>query len=263
MFSSNIGIYKIINTIDNKFYIGSSLNIKSRIYKHKNKLRLNKHDNIYLQRAWNKYKEDCFKFEVVLYCLPEFLRECEQEYINKYIPFKENDCYNLKEQVLYVPRHTDLQISNQVKAQIGRKCSQETKKKISISLKGRVVNKPEHYIKLSEKFKGRTVKEETRRKIKEGHSIYFKLYDLEKDEIVENFGIVEFAKEKNLNSSYLSKLHRGIVIAYDKYMTCNIDSLKEILVNNRRQKYLKKYDLNYRLFEKIKKFIETYNDNSC
>lgn len=46
-----IGVYKITNLINSKFYIGSSVNIGQRWFKHKALLRHNKHENPKLQNA--------------------------------------------------------------------------------------------------------------------------------------------------------------------------------------------------------------------
>jgi group I intron endonuclease len=59
------GIYKIINLVNNKFYVGSSVNLRTRKAKHFSELRHNKHNNRYLQNAWNNYGEDNFIFVVV------------------------------------------------------------------------------------------------------------------------------------------------------------------------------------------------------
>lgn len=59
------GIYKIINIINNKCYIGSAKNIVYRWRRHKQLLRKNVHHSILLQRAWNKHKSDNFRFEIV------------------------------------------------------------------------------------------------------------------------------------------------------------------------------------------------------
>ena len=59
------GIYKIINVVNNKFYVGSSVNLRIRKAKHFSELRHNKHNNRYLQNAWNKYGENSFIFVVV------------------------------------------------------------------------------------------------------------------------------------------------------------------------------------------------------
>tara|TARA_R110000868_G_C10688432_1_gene748089 strand:- start:38 stop:742 length:705 start_codon:yes stop_codon:yes gene_type:complete len=59
------GIYKIINVVNNKFYVGSSVDLRKRKSKHFSELRHNKHNNKHLQRAWNKYGEDSFIFVIV------------------------------------------------------------------------------------------------------------------------------------------------------------------------------------------------------
>lgn len=61
-----IGVYKITNTVDGKVYIGSSaVDIDCRWSTHRALLRTGKHYNRHLQRAWNKYGESVFTFEVV------------------------------------------------------------------------------------------------------------------------------------------------------------------------------------------------------
>lgn len=65
------GIYKIECKITKKFYIGSSRRLKTRICEHKSRLRANSHQNIFLQRAWNKYGEDNFVFEIIEYVKDE------------------------------------------------------------------------------------------------------------------------------------------------------------------------------------------------
>lgn len=57
-------IYKIINKIDGKFYIGSTINFEKRKKSHLNALNKNKHHNIFLQRAFEKYGVDSFIFSV-------------------------------------------------------------------------------------------------------------------------------------------------------------------------------------------------------
>ena len=60
-----LGIYKIRNVVNQKFYVGSSNDIKDRFRQHRKLLRGNRHHCKHLQAAWNKYGEECFKFEVV------------------------------------------------------------------------------------------------------------------------------------------------------------------------------------------------------
>jgi group I intron endonuclease len=59
------GIYKIINVINNKFYVGSSVDLRKRKSKHFSELRHAKHNNKHLQRAWDKYGESSFIFVII------------------------------------------------------------------------------------------------------------------------------------------------------------------------------------------------------
>lgn len=62
------GIYKITNTINNKYYIGGAVNIRSRLRRHIYDLRHGKHSNIYLQRSFNKYGFNIFNIEIISSC---------------------------------------------------------------------------------------------------------------------------------------------------------------------------------------------------
>jgi len=63
-----VGIYKITNIINNKMYIGQSINMESRFKSHINSLKKNNHHNRHLQFAFNKYGENNFKFEIIIEC---------------------------------------------------------------------------------------------------------------------------------------------------------------------------------------------------
>lgn len=77
------GIYCIENILNEKKYIGQSVDIYKRWYDHKWELNNGSHRNPYLQRAWIKYGEENFKFEIVEKCLPEELNDKEKYWINK------------------------------------------------------------------------------------------------------------------------------------------------------------------------------------
>ena len=85
----------IKNNINNKSYIGQSINIENRWTHHKSELNNNRHINDYLQNAWNKYGEDNFSFIVIEECKESELNEKEIYYINKYNSM--NNGYNLCE----------------------------------------------------------------------------------------------------------------------------------------------------------------------
>jgi hypothetical protein len=90
------GIYKIVNRVNGKYYVGSSKDIvEYRWPKHKKELRAKRHKNDYLQNAWNKYGENNFDVVIVEQVHQGILLEVEQHYLN--IAKSEQDkCYNLK-----------------------------------------------------------------------------------------------------------------------------------------------------------------------
>jgi group I intron endonuclease len=58
-------IYKIINVVNNKFYVGSAVNFDKRKARHIWRLKRGDHANKHLQAAWLKYGEQAFVFAVV------------------------------------------------------------------------------------------------------------------------------------------------------------------------------------------------------
>lgn len=85
------GIYKIINKVNGKYYVGSSQNIEHRWDQHLQMLRNNQHFNRKFQRAYNKYKEDAFKFQIVLECDKDRLLIEEQKFLNECFKNKKNN----------------------------------------------------------------------------------------------------------------------------------------------------------------------------
>jgi hypothetical protein len=106
------GIYKITHLGSGKSYIGSSNNLRLREQQHFSSLRLGYHRNRYLQRAFDKYGEDDFKFEIIEYCPVEQLVMREQYWIDN-----TDDLYNLRTEV--------------VESNLGVKWSEESKKKLA------------------------------------------------------------------------------------------------------------------------------------
>jgi group I intron endonuclease len=86
-------IYKIINVVNNKFYVGSTTNKKVRFRQHRKLLRGNRHHCKHLQAAWNKYGEDKFEF-VVVETVPETmsLQQIEDIYLVQHVG--KPSCYN-------------------------------------------------------------------------------------------------------------------------------------------------------------------------
>lgn len=125
------GIYKILNIKNGKFYIGSSTNLRKRLYEHFRELNLGIHTNKHLQNAWNKYGKEGFKFKIIEIIKDtknftnEKLRDLETDYIQKTQCFKPEIGYNC------IPGGIGT---------YGLPCSEEKKKKISESNKGKVAH---------------------------------------------------------------------------------------------------------------------------
>ena len=88
------GVYKIINVVNNKFYVGSAVDLKRRKTRHFSELRTGKHNNRYLQAAWVKYGEQAFVF-VVIEEVPEAadLLAAENVWLKEHVG--KDYCYNL------------------------------------------------------------------------------------------------------------------------------------------------------------------------
>ena len=89
------GIYKILNRITEKFYIGSAVNLKARWTQHKGKLRLQIHPNKYLQASWNLHGEEAFEFIVLEECSKTDLPTKEQNWLDNTQCYDRNIGYNL------------------------------------------------------------------------------------------------------------------------------------------------------------------------
>lgn len=90
------GVYAIINTVNGKRYVGSSTrSIRNRWRQHRITLKANCHDNGYLQRAWNKYGEQAFDWQVLENCEPEQCLSREQFWIDELRSVKGTAGYNI------------------------------------------------------------------------------------------------------------------------------------------------------------------------
>ena len=118
------GIYCVRNILDNKRYVGSAVNLRIRKTAHFSKLKNNKHSNPHLQNAYNKYGYEYFIFEILEYCenKKEILLENEDKWIAFYDATNPEFGYNIRKKA---------------ENNLGLKCSDETKKKLSDALQGK------------------------------------------------------------------------------------------------------------------------------
>lgn len=112
------GVYKIrFKGNDNHLYVGSSVCIKDRTYRHLTALRKQKHNNPILQRLYNKYGENAIVFETIeVVATKSTLASREQYYIDTLNP--------------------DINILRNAYNCLGYKHSEESKRKISIANRG-------------------------------------------------------------------------------------------------------------------------------
>lgn len=115
------GIYCIENTINGKVYIGSSRNIGQRKAVHYSDLKHNKHHSKVLQRAYDKYGKDAFKFSVLEFCKEEDRIEIEQKWLDVFF----TNSYNI------------LESAEKPQATLGRVWTEEEKLKQSQLIKSK------------------------------------------------------------------------------------------------------------------------------
>ena len=202
----NSGIYKITNKIDNKCYIGQSVNLKSRIKSHKSMLKHNNEDNPLLRKATKKYGYENFEIEILKYCKEEELDFYEQYYINYYKSHKKENGYNIelggnqnkhlsKEQIEKMRKTKKGKLMGKENPFYGRKHTEESKKKISEAKKG------------NKGCLGRFMSEETRKKIGEANkwnkTKIVSCYTLDNVFLKTYPSVAEAARQLNVKSSSL------------------------------------------------------------
>lgn len=158
---TNKGIYKITCLSNNKFYIGSSTNIRYRIRRHFNELRQNIHLNRYMQSSFNKYGECNFIIECIESCSKEIidkdLLNLEQKYLDALKPYNESVGFNICQKAAFPPNRKGKKLSESHKQNISKARKGITHKVVS-SLKGKSA-KQIHGQDWVDSRKGKTAKE--------------------------------------------------------------------------------------------------------
>ena len=223
-------VYKIINLVTDKFYLGSTSNKKVRFRQHRRFLRQNRHHCKHLQASWNLYGESKFAFEVVE-VVPEGqnLFEAEQRWLDAH--FGKPHCYNSGAAAIApwrgiygtahpnygktLPETTKAALSEATKRQweisdprTGSKHSEETRAKISAKIQaavaegraGKFIPSEETRRKMSEALKGNQCakghirSEEHRRKLSEankGNQNWLGKHHSEESRLKMSKGVVE------------------------------------------------------------------------
>lgn len=116
--SNSSGIYQIRSKINGKIYVGSAMCIKKRWGVHLLALKKNINSR-HLQNHVNKYGVDDLQFSIIEFCPKEKLLEREQYWINTLQP--------------------QFNLAKIAGSNMGVKFSEETKRKISESQKGKII----------------------------------------------------------------------------------------------------------------------------
>jgi group I intron endonuclease len=217
-------IYKITNKVDGKIYVGQTIQVLEDRWRQHKKIGSNCR---YLKRAFNKYGIDNFEFNLICICFDEDLDKYEIQYMEKYSSMVPNG-YNLRKGGNSGKHHeeTKKKISESLKGRtdifnhnLGKSVSEETKKKISNALKGRTD------IIYAKNQLGIPHTEETKKKISESHKIKGKRvmqYDSNNSFIKIFLTVNEASKENNISESsirlcckYPDKILKGFKWKYE------------------------------------------------
>ena len=153
--TKKIGVYQIKNNLNNRIYVGSSINLYGRFMKHISMLKRNKHVNKYLQNDWNKCGEENFHINILEFCNKQNVSEKEQEYLDRLYD-EQNMCYNIKSKVKGSCgwKHSEESKNKMSEKKKGIKLSQETCKKMSLSRIGKKCHSEERKNLLKKRFLG-------------------------------------------------------------------------------------------------------------
>ena len=102
------GIYSIRNTVNNKVYVGSSIDTAHRWKQHKTALRAKCKTNPHLQAAWDLYGEDKFIFSLLTMCSKEELLTQEWAWIQLFSSNLPENGYNIADPLgEYIPSNAN------------------------------------------------------------------------------------------------------------------------------------------------------------
>lgn len=92
--STSSGIYKIINTLNQRIYIGKAKVFRQRFYEHRRKLMATKHTNLFLQHDFSKCGESVFEFHIIEVVEDSSQLSVREDYWLKQYHDGQKNCYN-------------------------------------------------------------------------------------------------------------------------------------------------------------------------
>ena len=176
------GIYQILNKSNGKSYIGSSLDIKSRWREHVSSMTNGNSGCVKLQRAWDKYGEEVFEFNIIEIVPANKIElyKREQYYIDKFDSV--NNGYNIcpiagtcagvkrtRETIERIKKAVEGKQAGELNSFYGKHHSEETRKLLSEINTGKT-HSEETKAKISAISLGQRHTEETKEHLREVNS---------------------------------------------------------------------------------------------
>lgn len=179
------GVYLIVNTATDDFYIGSSVDLQRRRVSHWSELNRGVHKSPWMQHAWRVYGAAAFVWREIIHAAPDEVRDIEQAMLDAHA--RSRSCYNASASATYpdIPRerreigHAKMRgqrRSDETRARIaaakrGTTLPADVRAKISATLTGRVGhNPPPHVVDaFRRRMTGRAVSAETRQRLSDAH----------------------------------------------------------------------------------------------
>jgi group I intron endonuclease len=160
-------IYKATCIINNKPYIGFTINLRKRIVSHKH---YSKFDDSKFYDAIKKHGFDNFKWEIIYQSKDgeHTLKVMENHFIEQYDSYRNGYNSTLGGDGTLDYKHTEESKKKISESHKGRIFTKEWKEKLSKSGKGRKMS-DETKAKMAEVAKNRVFSEETRKKMSESH----------------------------------------------------------------------------------------------
>lgn len=231
------GIYKIVNCINNKVYIGQSIDIEKRFQEHKYNIKTNiKHP---LYKSIRKYGIGNFEFIIIEHVINDNeLNKREQHWLDYYNSYEKDFGYNIcrestttrgyvhtdETKKKFSETHKGKKLSEEHKRSfswLGKKHTEETRKKMSKVQKGKKLSE-EHRLKISENSKKQwadPLNRENLSKIK--NNLYKNNPEIKKK--ISN-SVKKLWKDENYRNNQMSK-RKGII-----YIFLDLNKVKDLYI---------------------------------
>jgi group I intron endonuclease len=158
---SKMGIYQIRCLVDERVYVGSTVNLRQRWGDHRKNLNRNRNRCRRLQMAWNEYGSQAFVWGILEYVYnSDVLTMLENEWINRLKAANRRFGFNLRPSS---GRLSEESLEKIAEANRGRKHSEESKQKMREAKLGKKLSE-EHKQKIREAHLGMKPSKETKQK---------------------------------------------------------------------------------------------------